>query len=162
MVNNRYKKLDIAARQLETAVSMFFKGQDRFSVITLAGAASGILTQLVINAGKQPFVDYARLYHNELFASTPSRQKYNRHINDRFGINALKHHAAADTSTVEVAEDDAAESAITRAMVDYIELRGQREPFVVSFLNWMWVSRDGRKMMDQYETLPKKIKRLKK
>lgn len=55
----RIHKSDIAKSQLETAVWLLLDGRDRSSVITLAGAASGILDRLVRNAGKEPFVDYA-------------------------------------------------------------------------------------------------------
>jgi len=103
MTKSRYQRIDLAARQLERSVRMFLNGQDRFSVITLAGAASGILTQLVLNVGKQPFVDYARIVQSKLFGpTTPPREKFNRHINDRFGINALRHHAANDPPTLDL------------------------------------------------------------
>jgi hypothetical protein len=92
----RYCRLDLAARQLETAVWLFLEGHDRFSVITLAGAASGILTQLVLNAGKQPFADYGRLIAKERTGVELKRSKYIRDVNLRFGVDLLKHHAAND------------------------------------------------------------------
>jgi hypothetical protein len=162
MAKTRYLRLDIAARQLETAVWMFLEGKDRFSVITLAGAASGILTRLVLNAGKQPFADYGRLIMNEHSGSMPTRDKYNRRINVVFGVDALKHHAANDPPTIELEEERAAENAIIRAMADYIELRGQSEPFAQAFLRWTWVSRDGPKVMKAYDAQPDCVKRLKK
>jgi hypothetical protein len=162
MAKSKYQRIDIAARQLETAVFMFLNGMDRFSVITLAGAASGTLTQLVLNAGKQPFVDYGRLVQSKLIGPTmPSREKYNRHVNDQFGVNALRHHAATDAPIIDLDEQIAAERAITRALVDYIELRGQTEPFVIRFLNWAWMTRDGHKIMAEYEALPQNLKELK-
>jgi hypothetical protein len=163
MAKSKYQTIDLAARQLETAIFMFLRGQDRFSVITLAGAASGILTQLVLNSGKQPFVDYARLLQSKLNSPTiPPRDKFNRHINDRFGVNALRHHAPNDPPTINLDEKRAAEKAITRAVADYIELRGQSEPFVIAFLNWTWMTRDGPTLMAEYEAQPKAIKALKK
>ena len=42
-----YAKKDIAANQIETALSLYFEGRDLFSVITLAGAAEEILGQLL-------------------------------------------------------------------------------------------------------------------
>jgi len=41
-----YSKLEIAASQIETALTLFFQQGDLFSVITLAGAAEEILGQL--------------------------------------------------------------------------------------------------------------------
>jgi hypothetical protein len=159
----RYHRLDLASRQLQTAVALFLRGGDLFSVITLAGAASGLLTQLVINAGKQPFVDYGRLVQSQVFGSaTPSREKYNRQVNDQFGVNALRHHAPTDAPTMDLDERVAAERALIRALVDYIELQGQRDPFVAAFLHWLWVTHDGKKIMSEYESLPKNLKRLRK
>jgi len=48
----RFYKHDVARFQLQTAVEIFLRGLDRSSVITLAGAASGILDTLVKRAGK--------------------------------------------------------------------------------------------------------------
>jgi len=42
-----YAKKDIAANQIETALSLYFEGRDLFSVVTLAGAAEEILGQLL-------------------------------------------------------------------------------------------------------------------
>lgn len=161
MAKIKYLRLDLAARQLETAVWMFLEGKDRFSVITLAGAASAILTRLVINAGKQPFADYGRLIVREYTGMEPARDKYIRRINLLFGIDVLKHHAPNDPLTVELDEHRAAEHAIIRALVDYIELRGQDAPFVKAFLRYTWLTRNGPEMMKAYEGLPERIKRLK-
>src|ERR1035437_2705823 len=154
----KYHRLDIASRQLETAVLMFLEGRDRFSVITLAGAASNILSHLVRNQGGEPFIDYARRVHDARFGLTPPRDKYNRHINDQLGINALKHHSANDATHIELDEEKAAENAITKAIGDYITIKGQEEPFVKEFLSWTWQNRDGEKLMEKYKKLPRKLK----
>ena len=57
MTNKVYTRLELAANQLEAAISLFVAGRDRFSVITLAGAADVILSRLVINAGRENFTD---------------------------------------------------------------------------------------------------------
>ncbi|HTW39040.1 MAG TPA: hypothetical protein VMD49_10770 [Steroidobacteraceae bacterium] len=160
MAKVRYHKLDLAARQLETAVWMFLESKDRFSVITLAGAASGILMQLVLNAGKLPFADYGRLIIREQSGVMPTREKYNKRVSDLFGINVLKHHAADDPPIVELSEERAAENAIIRALVDYIELRGQDAPFVKAFLQYTWVARNGPEVMKAYNAQPERVKRL--
>ncbi|QWV94917.1 hypothetical protein KP004_06985 [Geomonas oryzisoli] len=43
----KHHKQDIAARQLETALLLYFAQKDLFSVITLAGAAEEILGELL-------------------------------------------------------------------------------------------------------------------
>jgi hypothetical protein len=162
MAKIRYSRLDIAARQLETAVWLFLEGKDRFSVITLAGAASGVLTQLVLNAGKQPFADYGRLIVQEHSGALPTRKKYIRRINLLFGVDALKHHAPNDPPTIELKEERAAENAITRSLADYIELCGQDAPFVKAFLQWTWSSRNGPELMKAYDAQSERIKGLRK
>ena len=59
MAKKTMTKLELAQRQLETAIGLFVSRRDRISAITLAGAADGILHGLVLKAGKQPFADYA-------------------------------------------------------------------------------------------------------
>jgi hypothetical protein len=82
MTAQKYHKSDIATAQLNIAILLFLSGRDRSSVITLAGAASGILEQLVRNEGKIPFVDYARSLAP---GPTPPRGTSNRIINDILG-----------------------------------------------------------------------------
>lgn len=158
MHESKYHRLEIAARQLETAVVMFLNGRDRFSVITLAGAASNILSQLVRNQGGEPFIDYSRRVHDALVGFTPPREKYNKYINDRLGINALKHHSAEGATHIELDEEKAAEDAITKAIADYIKVKGQEEPFVKAFLSWAWHNRDGEKLMEEFKNIPEKLK----
>jgi hypothetical protein len=162
MAKVRYRRLDLAARKLETAVWLFFEGCDRFSVITLAGAASGILTQLVLDAGKQPFADYGRLLAKEYTGTEPKRGRYIRDVNVRLGIDLIKHHSASDPPTIALDENRAAEDAITRALSDYVELCGQEAPFVKAFLQYTWVTRNGPEVMKAYDAEPDRVKRLKK
>lgn len=96
----RFHKHDVARLQLQTAVAFFLRGLDRSSVITLAGAASGILDTLAKRAGKEPFVDYARRVHHELVGYTPKRKSYAHHIDKTLGISAHKHLAKDDPEVV--------------------------------------------------------------
>lgn len=158
MAEIKYPKEEIAARQLETAILMFLNGRDRFSVITLAGAASNILSQLVRNRGSEPFIDYSRRVFDAVRGYTPPREKYKKHINDMLGINYLKHHSAGDAIHIELDEEKAAEDAITKALADYIKIRGQEELFVKAFLSWSWQKNNGKKMMEAYKNRPAKLK----
>jgi hypothetical protein len=159
MPKQKYLRLDLARQQLQTAVSLFL-GKDYLSVITLAGAASGVLTQLVLNSGKEPFVDYGRTFQSSRYSqATPGREKYNRFINSKVGVDVLRHHAANDPETIELNAELQAEHALSRAVVDYIELRGQDEPFVQMFLKWLWVNRDGPKEMAEFEAEDKRFKK---
>ena len=99
---SRFHKSDIARAQLETAVSIFLRGSDRSAVITLAGAASGILNTLVKQAGKETFVDYARRVHQAQVGFTPKRKSYAHHIAKRIGVIDHKHLSEYDSDTVEL------------------------------------------------------------
>jgi hypothetical protein len=55
-----HSKLDIATNQLESAIGLFVSDRDKFSAITLAGAADTIFNQLLLDQGKENFTDHLR------------------------------------------------------------------------------------------------------
>ena len=154
----RFHKSEIARAQLETAVSIFLRGLDRSSVITLAGAASGILDGLVKRAGKETFVDYARRVHEAKVGHTPKRQAYAHRIAKRIGVIEHRHLAEGDSDTVDLDLGKLAVDALSRAMADYIALYGQDEPFVRAFLSWTWKNLDGPAVMKHYAVQPMKVR----
>ena len=133
-------------------------GMDRSSVITLAGAASGILDTLVKKAGKEPFIDYARRVYRVQKGFTPKRQSFAHHINKWLGVVAHKHLSKDDPETVELDLEKQAADALIRAITDYIALNGQGEPFVRMFLQWTWDNKDGAVQIARFESLPAKLR----
>jgi hypothetical protein len=154
----RFHKSEIARLQLQTAVEIFLRGLDRSSVITLAGAASGIIDALVRRAGKEPFVDYARRVHHELMGHTPPRKSYAHHIDKRLGVIVHKHLSKDDAETVELDLEKHAADALARAITDYVALNGQDEPFVRAYLQWAWVKMDGPAQMEKFASIPAKLR----
>lgn len=154
----KFHKSEIARLQLETAVDIFLRGLDRSSVITLAGAASGILDALVKRAGKEPFVDYARRVYRELEGNTPKRKSYAHHIDKRLGVIAHKHLSKDDSETVELDLEKQASDALARAIADYVTLNGQDEPFIRAYLQWAWINTDGPGLMEKFATVPAKMR----
>jgi hypothetical protein len=154
----RFHKSEIARLQLQTAVGIFLSGLDRSSVITLAGAASGLLDSLVKKAGKEPFVDYAIRVHCAIAGNTPKRQSYSHHIDKRLGVIAHKHLGKNDPETIDLDLEKMAIDALCRAITDYTMLKGQDEPFVKSFLGWAWKNMDGAALMESYKAVPAKLK----
>jgi hypothetical protein len=152
-----HHKFDIARAQLETAVDMFLRGLSYHSVITLAGAASGILSGLVRAAGKETFVDYARRVHESMQGSMPKRDSYAHHIEKMLGISAHKHMSETDSDSVELDVEQLAANALARAIADYVTLNGQDEPFVKAYLQWAWMNKDGPEVMSRYKAVPKKL-----
>jgi len=155
---SRFHKHDVAKAQLQTAVSMFLEGRDRSSVVTLAGAASGILDALVRCSGKEAFLDYARRVRQELSGQTPKRSAYSHHINTLLGVIAHKHLWEEDSDTIELDLEEQAAGALSRAIADYISLNGQDEPFVKAFLSWSWRNQDGPGLMEKFKQAPKRLK----
>lgn len=153
-----FHKSEIARLQLETAVDIFLRGLDRSSVITLAGAASGILDTLVKRAGKEPFVDYARRVYRELQGNMPKRKSYAHHIDKRLGVIAHKHLSKDDSETIELDLEKQAVDALARAIADYVELNGQDEPFVRAYLQWTWTNTDGPGLMKKFAEVPAKMR----
>jgi hypothetical protein len=158
MVTERVHKRDIAKYQLQTAVRLFLNEKSRSSVITLAGAASGILDRLVRNAGKETFVDYSCRVHRELIGHTPKRRSYSHHIDKKLGVIAHKHLSKEDSETVEMDLEQMAIDALTRALADYVTLNGKDEPFVTAFFNWAWKNTDGPALMEQFKKVPDRQK----
>jgi len=157
MVDKTYSKHEIASKQLETAVILFLNGKSKSSVITLAGAAGNILSQLVRNSGQEPFIDYACRVHNEIEGFTPPRQKYNHHIDKKLGVTDHKHMSADDSEYVELDLDKSAADSLIRALSDYITLYGKEESFVKAFLRWSWKNMDSQMIMDDYKNISKKL-----
>ncbi len=153
----RIHKRDVARAQLETAVWIFLNGLDRSSVITLAGAASGILDGLVKRAGKEPFVDYAIRVYREASGRTPKRKSYSHHIEKKLGVIAHKHLSKDDPETVELDLEKQAVDALGRAIADYISIAGQDERFVKDYLAWTWKNKNGPKLMESFKAVPKRL-----
>ena len=150
MPEARYHKSQIATEQLRTAIWLFLHGRDPASVITLAGAASGILHQLAVDDGKTPFIDFGRNIHHSVAGRLVARRTYNRHVNDTLGINSLKHMSPDSPNTLEIDLEKNAENAITKAVADYVPLFGQEHDFIKAFLQWAWVNRNGPQVMEEY------------
>jgi len=142
MALKSHKKLDLASNQLETAIGLFVSGGDKFSVITLAGAADVILCQLVLNKGEENFTDYQL---KNVKDKNISRQKYGREINDTLSINALKHMDDDDDGMVTLNLDECALGAILKAIVNLVKLKGNDVHYVQAFMAWSRLNLDPNK-----------------
>ncbi len=158
-VEKTYQKSDLAKQQLHTAIMLFLNRIDFASAITLAGASGEILHKLLEFNGKRPFLEHARILCDQIIGHIPKKQKYIKHFRDITGIYPLRHKDKNCPDILEIDLEAAAERAISAAVLDYIKLYGEEEPTIKSFLNWLWVTKDGQKMMDTYEALPEKVKK---
>lgn len=136
MTSIKYSRLELASNQLRTAIGLFIAGRDRFSVITLAGAADVILSRLVLNQGKQNFTDIMLKLETEAGNPEKSREVFGREVNDMLFINQLKHMDAADDGYIELDPEECALAAILKAIANHIELVGRQENFIMAFFIW--------------------------
>lgn len=158
----KYHRSELAKRQLRTAVALFLNDQDLSSVITLSSASSNILSQLVRNSGKEPFIDYACRVHDAFNGSTPKRKSYKNFIDNAFGVNVHKHMSSSCPKTCVLDLHKCAVNLLTMSIADYISLYGQEEDFVSSYLIWAWRREDGARIIELYNDMPDKLKKIEK
>ncbi len=131
-----HSKLNVATRQLESAVMLFCSGRDRFSAITLAGAADVIISQLLKNEGKDNFSDDLMKYDAETTGVMPDRTAHGRAVNDTLMINAMKHMDPGDSEYVEMDVKVSALATVAKAVANYVRLAGDKEGFIEVFRMW--------------------------
>lgn len=147
-----HSKFDIAAKQLESAIGLFVSNRDKFSVITLAGAADTIFSQLLLDQGKENFTDYSRKMEAEKTGILPTRGEYGKGINDVLSINAIKHMDRDDDEYVEIDLEECSLAAILKAVANYVELAGRETDFIQAFLHWVKLNVDPKRLRyDEYK-----------
>jgi len=145
MSTRKYKRLELAENQLKTAIGLFVAGADKFSVITLAGAADVILCRLVLNTGQENFTDLLiREFSNEC-PSKETRASHGGDINDLCHINDLKHMDKGDDGFIDMDVDECALGAILKALANYVRIGGREKDFVRTFLAWVRLNLDPKK-----------------
>lgn len=142
MANITYNRLDLAENQLKTAIVLFVSGGDKFSSITLAGAADVILCRLVLNKGVENFTDILMQQANGNCASNNNRASIGRNINDTLRINDLKHMDAGEDGHIIMDVDECALGAILKALANYVRIAGRDKDFVQAFLAWVRLNLD--------------------
>ena len=145
MTKRTYSRLELAENQLRSAIVLFIQGGDRFSVITLAGAADVIFAQLVIRAGKKNFTEISLVDRAAAGAPPQSREEYGQAMNDVLFINQLKHMDKGDDGFLELDPEESALGAILKTLVNYAILEGKSAPLVLAFRAFMVQSLDAGK-----------------
>jgi hypothetical protein len=155
-----YHKLDITRGQLETAIRLFLvDGCDMFSAITLAGAAGEVLHQLVLRAGKRPFVDYTvKVQDWKKLGPTPSRGAVVKHIHKLLFINEMKHHDKDAQDIIQLDAEECALAAILKAVVDHKTLTGDETDAMKALFGWCYKNLESEKIMKDYGELPEAAK----
>lgn len=142
MTLKSYTRLELAANQLEAAIGLFVAGGDRFSVITLAGAADVILSRLVINTGQENFTESMLKMEIENGGAAKTREEFGKAINNMLFINQLKHMDDDDDGYIELESEECALAVILKALANYVTLAGRKDNFVQAFLAWVKLKLD--------------------
>jgi hypothetical protein len=145
MTLKTYTRFELAENQLNAAIGLFVSGGDRFSVITLAGAADVILSRLVIKLGKKNFTELTLQSELENLAKTVTRESFGKAMNDTLYINQLKHMDDDDDGFIEMEPEECALASILKALVNYIILVGDQSNMVMAFRAWMRINLDPKK-----------------
>lgn len=115
------RKLDIAVKQLETAIDLFVDRGDYICSITLAGAAEEILGKLVERNGKRPSVDELCASLISKYAPTADPKHIRaQHLNK--ARNSLKHANRINEDEIKIEVEPEAMSMIIRALNNLVVL----------------------------------------
>lgn len=145
MTTREYTRLQLAECQLEAAIGLFIAGRDRFAVITLAGAADVLLSQLAFDKNKSNFTDALIKQEIRNGGAERTRAEHGRVINDVLFINDMKHMDKEEDGFVDMDPEECAFGAIMKAMVNYIAVVGHKHPTVAAFLLWVVRNKDPKK-----------------
>ncbi|WP_316369426.1 hypothetical protein [Candidatus Thiodiazotropha sp. CDECU1] len=145
MTLEKHNKFNLAENQLEAAIGLFVSGGDKFSVVTLAGAADVILCQLVLNRGEENFTQISLKNEMERCDTTGTIKSHGKEINDLFFINHLKHMDKGEDGYIELDPDECAVGAILKALANYVIIGSREKDFVQAFMAWVQINLDPKK-----------------
>lgn len=145
MTERTYKRFDLAHNQLEAAIALFITGGDRFSVITLAGAADVLLARLVLNTGQENFTDSVLSTEIKRGGTSVTREEFGKRLNNTLFINQLKHLDGGDSDVLELEPEECALAAILKALANYVKLAEHERKLVLAFRLWIKKNLDPKK-----------------
>lgn len=140
-----FKRIELAESQLKTAIGLFVSGGDKFSAISLAGAADVILCRLVSNLEKENFTEFSLKQAAAKGGQSETIQSLGRCINDTLFINDLKHMDDGEDGHIDIDVEECALGAILKALANYVILAGRNKDFVQAFLAWVQLNLDPKK-----------------
>ena len=145
MTLKSYSRFELAENQLEAAIGLFISGGDRFSIITLAGAADVILSRLVTNRGEENFTEISLRNEVEHGGQPATREVYGKSMNDTLFINQMKHMDDDDDGFIDMDPEECALAAILKGLVNYAILAGEQRDIVLAFKEWVRLNLDPKK-----------------
>ena len=123
-------KKEIARRQINTALELFFEKKDILSILTLAGAGEEIIGKLLERSGKPNSIADMTDYAKESLGVNVGKKIISKIFNNP--RNKLKHANNPDEDEAEIKFDDML-LMLSRAVVNYDRLDNDRSPLMVRF-----------------------------
>ena len=142
MTARAYTRFELAENQLTSAIGLFVSGRDRFSVITLAGAADVLFSRLVMAQGRENFTQRLAKRESEQEGTPVGVAAHGEVINDLLFINQLKHMDDGDDGFIDLDPEECALAAIAKALVNYVALAGDQKDIVLAFKAWARLNLD--------------------
>jgi len=139
VITETLNNLDIAVRQLDRAISLFFDEEDYISSLTLAGAAEEILGKILNHEMSSSHsldeVIKGALRLNDVPTGGHEEKKAKKEIANiaNFFKNRLKHYNAESDLTFSV--DFYAAEIIDRAIENYFKITSNETPLMTRFKN---------------------------
>lgn len=144
IVHRSYKKDEIAARMLETALDLFFKGGDEFSIIHLAAAAEEVLAGFIkskknesddnlVQTARQKSISALKEIHS-IHGTDRTEKQIGGYLNSV--RNNTKHHDTnSDPIEISACLELEVDSAIFRAIENYILRFGNPTEKIIRYIN---------------------------
>lgn len=125
----------MAARQLETALELYFVGTDLYSVITLSGAADEVFGQVLRSRGQEPELENLKRSVAAIYKHLWGEKANPKAIAGRanYARNSLKHWAESQPLVVEFDLPQEAKDMLERAIANYWAPYGDLTPAMERF-----------------------------
>jgi hypothetical protein len=135
MAVRAYYRDELALTQLETALRLFFEGNDFASVITLAGAADEILGKLLVSDGRENSLEVLKKSVAAIYQKLDGGTIDASEIADRANRtkNSLKHWDKGQPLVVKVDLAQEASDMLFRAIDNYWALKETLTPAMERF-----------------------------
>ena len=126
---------DVALRQLETALRLYFEGEDYYSVVTLTGAPEEIFGKLVKENERENALESLRKGGAAIHKAHFDEDIPEKEISDRANRvrNFLKHWDPGKPKALEFDAPEEAKDMLDRAVDNYCGLTGSLTPAMQRF-----------------------------
>ena len=135
-----FKQIDAAEHQLNRAIELFIEHQDFICAITLAGAADGILGEIIRDNGRDASIDDHIKGSRPQSPQLSEKQIRDEHLN--LARNILKHKRVPAHQELSLSLETEAVYSLTRALDNAIRLGYSLTGWREQFVHWVYANRE--------------------